>query len=294
MRYFNSIAVNGDPMFGMAIQYFGWDQEARARQEAEKYEFRVSEMLYRINATRTGCAVLRAVHVASRPSKDVFSQKVMMIVPNVDAPLKDIKKSDKRYNHDESGKNVAVNAFAGWDDLASATPKGKSFYTDNHVVDPKTGVVENEKIIGTGAGSNTTITFTPQHFIPNDIAPTLGIDNPTKHFEPDEFLLHEIVHGLRQMSGLMNQRKVPFQRGYDNIEEFFAILIANIYRSECGRDKIRKDHGREFIETTEAKFVRKGLNRSHIRQLRREHPLLFSELRKIDVPFNPTQRILNV
>jgi len=88
--------------------------------------------------------------------------------------------------------------------------------------------------------------------------------------------------------------RVPFQKGYDNIEEFFAVLIANIYRSECDRKELRKDHGKDFIEMSEAEFIRTGMNRSHLRQLRHQHPTLFSDLRDIDIPFNPTRRILDI
>jgi hypothetical protein len=61
---------------------------------------------------------------------------------------------------------------------------------------------------------------------------------------PDEVLLHEMVHGLRDMQG--QSFKVPTRgtlRNYDNLEEFLAIVITNVYIS--AKDKtmpLRADH----------------------------------------------------
>jgi len=51
--------------------------------------------------------------------------------------------------------------------------------------------------------------------------------------QPDAVLLHEMVHALRMMRGIFNGAPIGFL--YLNEEEYFAILIANIYASELRR-----------------------------------------------------------
>src|SRR5258708_23434633 len=76
--------------------------------------------------------------------------------------------------------------------------------------------------------------------------------------QPDEILFHEMVHATRQMRGIFNPMPLGFL--YDTEEEFFAILLANIYASETGRPiDLRSDHhGFEHLTTdTNAKFLPK-------------------------------------
>lgn len=76
-----------------------------------------------------------------------------------------------------------------------------------------------------------------------------GVCLATPEFAPgvgmgdDEVLLHELLHAFRKVRGTFNNiaLKKP-DKAYDNIEELFAILISNIYISENGKTKLRKDH----------------------------------------------------
>jgi hypothetical protein len=61
---------------------------------------------------------------------------------------------------------------------------------------------------------------------------------------PDEILLHELVHIVRMMRTWSNPSSYRFANvgdGFGNIEEFYAVLIANIYSSETARP-LRRDH----------------------------------------------------
>lgn len=111
---------------------------------------------------------------------------------------------------------------------------------------------------------------------------------------PEEVLLHELFHALRIAMGISVRRNPMFQKkryqgstGRDGLEEFYAILVANIYRSELGRD-IRFGHS-NFDKSWESvkEFLNTALNRTHIRMMRRRMPVLFNDLKKIDVPWNP-------
>jgi hypothetical protein len=79
------------------------------------------------------------------------------------------------------------------------------------------------KRLGTGTGSDVCLYFTSQDHL-KELMKAGG--------RPDEVLLHELVHSLRMMLGCSFCMSMPDD--YDTVEEFHAILIANIYRSECG------------------------------------------------------------
>jgi hypothetical protein len=64
----------------------------------------------------------------------------------------------------------------------------------------------------------------------------------------DDCLLHEMVHAVREMEGL--EHGLPAEcSGFEprGEEEFFAILVQNIYMSETRRTQLRKDHGRDAM-----------------------------------------------
>lgn len=93
--------------------------------------------------------------------------------------------------------------------------------------------------VGTGKGSTVAVSYHPATW--NEkikrkggyIAPGEG---------PGEILFHEMIHGMRQQNGLMRNDKVPGYSDMDDEEEFYAILAANVYRTERGFKVLRKDH----------------------------------------------------
>jgi hypothetical protein len=86
--------------------------------------------------------------------------------------------------------------------------------------------------LGTGAGSDVCLYFTSQDHHWKELNKPGG--------RPDEVLLHELVHSLR--IGLALSLCFGMGDDYDTVEEFYAILIANIYRSECGYQNLRANH----------------------------------------------------
>lgn len=90
---------------------------------------------------------------------------------------------------------------------------------------------------GTGAGSDVHLFFTP------DSRGRSGCGGGDFGSLPDETLLHEMVHSLRHMQGKTNQ--IPTEgtlRGYDNEEEFLAIVVTNVYMSVNNKTHLRADH----------------------------------------------------
>ena len=60
--------------------------------------------------------------------------------------------------------------------------------------------------------------------------------------QKDEILLHEMVHGVRQMEGTVDFHTPLDAPHYDTVEEFMAIVVSNVYRSEMKRPGLRQDH----------------------------------------------------
>src|SRR4051812_49270354 len=163
-----------------------------------------------------------------------------------------------------SGKDVTIapakkpkddedTSLTGADDWATATAQGK----------PQHG----SGAAGKGGGSSATVFFTAQDYEPSTQGASLEA--------ADEALLHELVHALRDVRGLADSSRVTaplaaLRRGddsevvfdkhgnldpsdpknkeglysqvYGELEEFVAIVITNIYRSENRRQDLRRDH----------------------------------------------------
>jgi hypothetical protein len=91
---------------------------------------------------------------------------------------------------------------------------------------------------GRGTGTNCTVEFSPGKF-----------ERYHRHhpaapgFAPDEMLYHELVHATRYVAGVID--RVPVDHKYDDAEEYLAIILANMYRSDRGFRPIvfRGDHG---------------------------------------------------
>jgi hypothetical protein len=134
---------------------------------------------------------------------------------------------------------VPRNAFAGPEHPEDANPLGEQqLYPVDLPRTPnfdETGQPIPGSLRGTGLGSDIHVIYAMEDWA--------GLPDT----DPSEVLLHELVHGLRQERGqLHNERFRPFGRlvqNYDTIEEFYAIVIANIYRSENGQRVLRADHG---------------------------------------------------
>jgi hypothetical protein len=90
-----------------------------------------------------------------------------------------------------------------------------------------------------GPGSDVVLNYEP-YSTQLDVA-----DDPGNNRQPDDALLHELVHCLRIMSGLYDGS--DYLPGYHNAEEFFAILITNMYQGQRGRVRsLRADYARPF------------------------------------------------
>jgi hypothetical protein len=174
-------------------------------------------------------------------------------------------------------KKDPVNAYAAPLNPQGATLKGAP---QKYCADEQVGKDIPGAGSGTGQGSDVEIRYSPWMF-------NSGAGGPGTN-DPDEILLHEMVHGLRQMGG--QSTCWGMKENYDTSEEFVAILVTNIYRSESGRTDLRADH--RFVSklnpplTDPVAFLNRY--RSDISEMRFLHPNLFEKLKGLrHITFNP-------
>lgn len=143
-------------------------------------------------------------------------------------------------------------------------------------------LTHNNKIVrGTGAGTDESIEFTPRHWI--------GMGNKAT---ADCVLVHELTHALRANMGLIQGKQTC--NDYLNEEEFFAILIENLYRSELnknGESLILRWHHHGAVEmppklADPAFFFQ--FHKEKIVRMQHEMPHFVTTLMDIrDIAFNP-------
>jgi hypothetical protein len=113
----------------------------------------------------------------------------------------------------------------------------------NHVT------IQIPRNVGTGKGSMVYIDYHPATW--RQRMKNTGSMPPGSG--PGEILFHEMVHGYRMQCGLARDDKVAGHERMDDIEEFYAILAANVYRSDRGFTALRTDHwGFERIKSADA------------------------------------------
>jgi hypothetical protein len=262
--FFASIFTDWDPLVRSDITQAQWESGVD----------RALRDLVLAPPCKTSRAVLDAIHLTG---------KTVTIIPERDPVLPD--KSDANAHADPVNPLTATRPGGMPDGVSDLTARG------------------------TGGGSDVTLTFTAQDWAPaTSSAPLTAVD---------ETLLHELVHGLRQAMGLedpvalhaplpvlrkgdgsisqlMSQttpdKQTKYSQIYNNYEEFVAILITNLYRSENGRPGLRRDHlGEQSQLTYPLTNARNFLLvwRSQIGQLCGEMSAVADQFAIVDAAFNP-------
>jgi len=258
-----------------------------------QYESAVVARLDQILNKQTGRALLRAI-AANGKSRN----KKVRIIP---------------YTEDDEDNAVAV-PVDGWEGR-DAAPAGATVYRGG-TDDPTTKADERFETTfwkGLGLGSNVDLEYNPDPKDPTPVCPRDGktTSGPCRlvwgvadHGKDDQ-LLHELVHAMREGRGQLNQ--VPTENSdYDNEEEFFAILIANIYLSEQGKKFLRADHHGFAVLSADLnsseKFLGKGIsppsraqleNRRLVGKLCTEDWIMCQEIGDfVNADFNPIREYL--
>jgi hypothetical protein len=113
----------------------------------------------------------------------------------------------------------------------------------------------------------------------------------------DEVLFHELIHALR--GGLeVNSDKMPVSGGlwrYSNTEEFYAVVITNIYisdESNKGSSGLRAGHRgklplEQYFSRSLCFFASSTQILPLLKKFENDHPVLFNSLSKVKARFNP-------
>ena len=102
-----------------------------------------------------------------------------------------------------------------------------------------------------GDGSDCTVWFQPTTWVSGSKAKSSA--DPDNHTRPDDVLFHELVHALRALRGVFdNKGRMGF--GFDSFEEFVAVMLTNIYLADNGRlNDMRWGHSIPFLPMTEGR-----------------------------------------
>ena len=113
---------------------------------------------------------------------------------------------------------------------------------------------------------------------------------------PMDVLVHELVHCERSLSRIMSDRKLGGAlAGYENEEEYFAVVYANVYASvhsvgEVVSSGLRSDHGSGVLPAADmdsAVFLSHPENRQLIQKYCEQEPGLTKEVADVAARFNP-------
>lgn len=241
--------------------------------EATQSEFSIRLTLERIARSDTGTALLERMRLTGRS---------LTILPWTD---------------------TKINATASPSDPKAATRKGEFALAGGkgpqRFMPMTEGLFIKEPMVGTGVGSDSVIRFSPFLFGYGGTAskgPKPEIPAGSPGTTPSAVLFHEMAHSYRHMSG--QYQKMPLQggrAGYNNEEEFFAIVLSNIFvtdpTSEILRRTLRADH-RGFNQLAPALSTSKGFlsekpNERLIGKIGSQEPGLMLDLLKVRATFNP-------
>jgi hypothetical protein len=115
--------------------------------------------------------------------------------------------------------------------------------------------------------------------------------------KPDEVLCHELLHAARYLGGDFSKIPIPSMPGYEDEEEYFAILVTNIYSSEKGRtfESFRKSHHIRYepemnrFEALPLMFALEDDNLRLIAKFCRQHPVIAPMIARATAQFNPVR-----
>ncbi len=178
------------------------------------------------------------------------------------------------------------NAYASPTDWSAATPQGQQALQcggpnqGQPLIQSTYWGFSSAPVEGTGSGSNSVVYFTPSMWS----AP----GGPGSR--ADQILLHEMLHAYRQMRGRLLCMSAGMGN-YDTFEEYFAIVITNMYMSETtgsAATPLRAHHHGFSTLPYPQLFPDSQQNREYLRRIHRENSELTARLAfRSRGPFNP-------
>lgn len=183
-----------------------WIQEASVA-----YRREVEKVLALVSSTKAGQTLFRHINATTRK---------MLIQP-----------------YDPKVEDDAVNAYELGNVEADGAPLG--YITGSKEVDFGPFGKHDLPTFGTGKGTAVDVHYHPATW--REVNKRAGHIAPGDG--PGEVLFHEMTHGLRDLAAKMQYKtEVDGEERMDSVEEFYAIMAANVYRSERGFRLLRADH----------------------------------------------------
>src|SRR5262245_4674662 len=183
-----------------------------------------------------------------------------------------------------TGKGLRDRQYAGKDDDEN-TETDPATHQGDERYDPVAA-----KFAAKGGGSDDIIYFTPGAKSDKSCASGAGFCAAN----PDEVLLHEMVHALRDMQGVSNP--VPTTLRYKNEEEFLAIVVTNVYVSKAKSNKfLRLDYLHygplQAPWNTSDGFLTDTEHKEILEYYSQFWQPVFGQLGKVQTAFNPFSKI---
>jgi hypothetical protein len=121
--------------------------------------------------------------------------------------------------------------------------------------------------------------------------PQIGAGQPGR--ARDEILMHELVHAYMIQRGLSSVRRLNRHmfarrvRRFDIVDDFYAVMITNVYASETSRGRRQDHHAFNALGRNAMSIASDPRFRPFFTALANHAPALVNVLRDIDTPFNP-------
>jgi len=196
--YAPNIFADGSPYLE-GVLGLSWFPSQQAKTYAANYE---AEILYALRVLYSKFSSARVITEIAKNPKHKIIIRPRSIKPGPDEDLE-----SAMFN----STTTPVNARDGLSKDLPAPDDDEDVYTT--------------KKTGNGTGTDVVITTNPSMFS------DYGKASPAYLGTSDDNLLHELVHGLSQVSG-HNAATAGGPAGYQNLEEFTAVVVSNVYRSE--------------------------------------------------------------
>lgn len=146
---------------------------------------------------------------------------------------------------------------------------------DEAIADDPIGANPASGLPGAGFGSSVRLRFNP----------TLRETAPASVRQPICTLVHELTHALRMRHGLSTAHQ-RMGDDFDSIEEFYAILIENIYRSGRGLPLRQSHHGWAAMNPPRAYWNEPRYDAIFDRLFNTMHRFA-EDMAAVTVPYNP-------
>jgi hypothetical protein len=255
-----NLFIDGDPWL-KGFLGLDWFPSDAAKLRKRRYEEWIPHLINEISRQATGCWLLSEIQGASHK---------VIVKPWIPDP------------EATAAQNAQGLPYGKPKDYAAASPSGIPGKPAD--IDHLDQLFKRENI-GTGAGSDFVIWFTPWWYV-----------GPGRRsgpaFDPDELLYHELVHAMNSVRGVLRVTGRA-ATGFDDLDEFCAITLTNTYSAQTGR-RLRWDHqGHQLLPAAlcnDAAFYAKY--DEYVNAVNKYHPNLvkiyqFWANDKAFLPFNP-------